>query len=248
LALLGILETRPPRMRASAGSSTHARLPTLLTHFHDRSHAHVPTAVRTQTGTDRTRRQLVTAQRYTGLTVAFSRRGGKSRLDPHTASEMEHARSVLRSAVGRFSLDLAHHPGGTGAVTDCLQVKGCLRFGPSAHAARARTRGASHHEEDSDVSLSRASFATEGMEQNDQVQCGMCTGRSRDVTLHSPLAFLPPHTHAMATRAQLRRLASPRMQSNMPRAWKGHLTPDTWSPIMGLGGAYRLPWRPPSLV
>ena len=100
----------PPRIRASPPERTCAT-PHAPTRVRDRSHAH---ANRTRAGTDRTHRQLVTARRYTGLTVTFSR-PAESRLDTHTASEVEHARSILRSAVGRFSLGLAHHPRRTGA-------------------------------------------------------------------------------------------------------------------------------------
>ena len=100
----------PPRIRASPPERTCAT-PHAPTRVRDQSHAH---ANRTRAGTDRTHRQLVTARRYTGLTVTFSR-PAESRLDTHTASEVEHARSILRSAVGRFSLGLAHHPRRTGA-------------------------------------------------------------------------------------------------------------------------------------
>ena len=101
---------RTPPIRASAPERTYAT-PHAATRVRDRSHAH---SSHTRAGTDRAHRQLVTARRYTGLTVTFSR-PAESRLDTHTASEVEHARSVLRSAVGRFSLDPAHHPRHTDA-------------------------------------------------------------------------------------------------------------------------------------
>ena len=104
----------PPPIRAPAPERTYAT-PHAATHVHDRSHAH---ASRTRADTNRTHRQLVTARRYTGLTVTFSR-PAESRLDTHTASEVEHTRSVLRSAVGRFSLDPAHHPCHAGAGAGC---------------------------------------------------------------------------------------------------------------------------------
>ena len=100
----------PPRIRPSAPERTYAT-PHAATRVRDRSHAH---ANRTRADTDREHRQLVTARRYTGLTVTFSR-PAESRFDTHTASEVKHARSVLRSAVGRFSLDPAHHPRRTDA-------------------------------------------------------------------------------------------------------------------------------------
>ena len=101
-------------IRSSAPERTYAT-PYADTHVRDRSYAH---ANRTRGGTDREHRQLVTARRYTGLTVTFSR-PAESRLDTHTASEVEHTRSVLRSAVGRFSLDPAHHPCHAGAGAGC---------------------------------------------------------------------------------------------------------------------------------
>ena len=57
----------PPRIRASPPERTCAT-PHAPTRVRDRSHAH---ANRTRDGTDRTHRQLVTARRYTGLTVTF---------------------------------------------------------------------------------------------------------------------------------------------------------------------------------
>ena len=104
----------PPPTRTSALELTCAS-PRSTILVRDRSHAH---ASRTRADTNRTHRQLVTARRYTGLTVTFSR-PAESRLDTHTASEVEHTRSVLRSAVGRFSLDPAYHPCHAGAGAGC---------------------------------------------------------------------------------------------------------------------------------
>ena len=95
----------PPLTRTSALELTCAS-PRSTILVCDRSHAR-DNRIRTCTG--RIHHQVVTGPRYTGLTVTFSR-PAESRLDTHTASEVEHARSVLRSAVGRFSLDPAHHP------------------------------------------------------------------------------------------------------------------------------------------
>ena len=94
----------------SAGDRTCATLRP-DTRVRDRSHAHTD---RTRTSTDDVHHQLLTSQRYTALTVTFSRPAA-SRFGPRVGSEAWHARSVLRSAVGRCSLDPAHHPGGTGA-------------------------------------------------------------------------------------------------------------------------------------
>ena len=104
----------PPPTRTSALELTCAS-PRSTILVRDRSHAR-DNRIRTCTG--RIHHQVVTGSRYTGLTITFSR-PAESRLDTHTASEVEHTRSVLRSAVGRFSLDPAHHPCHAGAGAGC---------------------------------------------------------------------------------------------------------------------------------
>ena len=115
----------PPPIRAPAPERTYAT-PHAATHVHDRSHAH---SSRTRADTNRTHRQLVTARRYTGLTVTFSRPTEPPR-EPPTGSEEQSGRSFPTSTVSFSRLGLAHHPhcagAGAGSALTCTSEASAL--------------------------------------------------------------------------------------------------------------------------